>query len=113
MEELEDEIKDSINDSEELYSIDNTYEDEYFDIFLELEEEFMDFMDRVMFDDSLDEEIKRKYLMGVKNLINEISALFNNLKSKKEFEKEILLDLVNAYGIDQIKLKKRIIFSNI
>ncbi len=29
MEELEDEIKDSINDSEELYSIDNTYEDEY------------------------------------------------------------------------------------
>ncbi len=26
----------------------------------------MDFMDRVMFDDSLDEEIKRKYLMGVK-----------------------------------------------
>ena len=112
MEELEDEIKDSINDSEELYSIDNTYEDEYFDIFLELEEEFMDFMDRVMFDDSLDEEIKRKYLMGVKNLINEISALFNNLKSKKEFEKEILLDLVNAYGIDQIKLKKEL-FSQI
>src|SRR5690606_13098061 len=109
---LEDEIKDSINDSEELYSIDNTYEDEYFDIFLELEEEFMDFMDRVMFDDSLDEEIKRKYLMGVKNLINEISALFNNLKSKKEFEKEILLDLVNAYGIDQIKLKKEL-FSQI
>jgi hypothetical protein len=112
MEELEDEIKDSINDSEELYSIDNTYEDEYFDIFLELEEEFMDFMDRVMFDDSLDEEIKRKYLMGVKNLINEISALFNNLKSKKEFEKEILLDLVNAYGIDKIKLKKEL-FSQI
>jgi hypothetical protein len=60
----------------------------------------------------LDEEIKRKYLMGVKNLINEISALFNNLKSKKEFEKEILLDLVNAYGIDQIKLKKEL-FSQI
>ncbi|HOB15976.1 MAG TPA: hypothetical protein PK894_04025 [Defluviitoga sp.] len=117
IEDLEDEIRENINESiefysNEFYSEDDSNSDDYFEVFLQLEEEFMNFMDRIMFDDTLSEDAKRKYLKGVKNLINEISVLFNDLKSKKEFEKDILLDLINAYGIDQIKLKKNL-FSEI
>lgn len=42
-------------------------------------------------------------------MINEVSLIFQDLKEKKEFERELLLDMVNAYGIENITNKKDLI----
>ena len=110
MEELEEEIRDSIyeenNDMQEINK--DSFYNEYNDLLIEMEEEFMNFMDHIMYDE-LNGQDKKKYLKGIKNIIDELGSLFNDLKSKKEFEKELLLDLVNGYGIEQVENKKDVL----
>jgi hypothetical protein len=110
MEDIEDELKDMADLHHNDQFLGNSYYyNESYDLFIEMEEEFMDFMDHIIFDENLKKQDKEYYLEKIKKMINEVSLIFQDLKEKKEFERELLLDMVNAYGIENITNKKDLI----
>jgi hypothetical protein len=110
MEDIEDELKDITDlQNRDQFLGNSYYYNESYDLFIEMEEEFMDFMDHIIFDENLKKQDKEYYLEKIKRMINEVSLIFQDLKEKKEFERELLLDMVNAYGIEQITDKKDLI----
>ncbi|RAO98574.1 hypothetical protein PW5551_08810 [Petrotoga sp. 9PW.55.5.1] len=109
MEDIESELLDATTSSPKEESYKGDYYDDSYDLFIEMEEEFMDFMDHIIYDENIGKLDKEHYFFRIKNMINEVSSIFQDLKSKREFERELLLDLVNAYGIEQITNKKNLL----
>jgi hypothetical protein len=110
MEDIEDELKDIADlQNNDQFLGNSYYYNESYDLFIEMEEEFMDLMDHIIFDENLKKRDREYYLEKIKSMINEVSVIFQDLKEKKEFERELLLDMVNAYGIEQITNKKDLI----
>jgi hypothetical protein len=110
MEDIEDELKDIADlQNNDQFLGNSYYYNESYDLFIEMEEEFMDLMDHIIFDENLKKRDREYYLEKIKSMINEVSIIFQDLKEKKEFERELLLDMVNAYGIEQITNKKDLI----
>ncbi|KUK15209.1 MAG: Uncharacterized protein XD53_1360, partial [Petrotoga mobilis] len=110
MEDIEDELQDIADlQNNDQFLGSSYYYNESYDLFIEMEEEFMDLMDHIIFDGNLKKQDKEYYLEKIKRMINEVSLIFQDLKEKKEFERELLLDMVNAYGIEHITNKKDLI----
>jgi hypothetical protein len=45
-----------------------------------MEEEFMDLMDHIIFDENLKKRDREYYLEKIKSMINEVSVIFQDLK---------------------------------
>lgn len=106
MENLENEFKEIYNEVEKDF-INDTYKSS--NLLAEIEEEFMELMDQIIFED-LDPSELKLIINEIKTIIDSVKyTMEDNIKDKVDFEKKILLDSINAYGIKKIKEKKEYI----
>jgi hypothetical protein len=109
MENLEEQIKNILENedfSEEdgVYSVNISGNDvqnsENEELFNEIEEEMMEILDGIIFEDDYDED----YIIDeLKTLIKNVNFLFsNNIYTKADFQRKLLLDIINAYGVKKV-----------
>jgi len=106
MDHLERELKQVLSDST-LFNDESTEEVNY-ELFDEIEEEFMEHMDMLIADDKIEDE--EDFVIEGKSILESMQFLSEKDETNQdEFERKILLDMINAYGISTINDNHRII----
>lgn len=106
MDHLEKELKQVLNDTD-LLSNEN-YEEINYELYDEIEEEFMEHMDKLIADEKIDDE--EDFIIEGKSIIESLQFLYDDLEAERiDIERKILLNMINAYGILTINENHRII----
>lgn len=106
MDHLEKELKQVLNDTD-LFSNEN-YEEINYELYDEIEEEFMEHMDKLIADEKIDDE--EDFIIEGKSIIESLQFLYDDLEAERiDIERKILLNMINAYGILTINENHRII----
>lgn len=106
MDSLEKELKQVINDSDIFNNNEN--EKVNYELYDEIEEDFMEHMDKLIVDNGIEDE--EDFIIEGKSIIESLQFIYDDVENKKiDVERKLLLNMINAYGISVINENYNII----
>jgi hypothetical protein len=106
MDSLEKELKQVINDAHIFNN--SEFEEVNYELYDEIEEEFMEHMDKLIAEDKIEDE--EDFIIEGKSIIESLQFVYDDLEAEKiDIERKILLNMINAYGISIINENYNII----
>jgi hypothetical protein len=64
----------------------------------------MSLLDQVIFNELVDFESKEELHGEIKSIIDTFKSAFDNdFKEKEDFEKKLIIDIINTYGIESVR----------
>lgn len=102
MKELEQSLKNSLEENNENKNYDEFSNES--SLLYEIEEDFMSLLDQVIFNELVDFESKEELHGEIKSIIDTFKSAFDNdFKEKEDFEKKLIIDIINTYGIESVR----------
>jgi predicted RND superfamily exporter protein len=84
------------------------FEEVNYELYDEIEEEFMEHMDKLIAEDKIEDE--EDFIIEGKSIIESLQFVYDDLEAEKiDIERKILLNMINAYGISIINENYNII----